>query len=434
VASLLDRYFQLAENQTTVRRELLGGLTTFMTMAYIIVVNPQILAQAGMPAEGVLFATCISAAAATLVMGLYANYPIALAPGMSLNAYFTYSVCIGMHIPWRTALGVVFISGVLFVLLTVTRVREQIVNGIPDSLKHSTAAGIGMFIAFVGLRNAKLVVANPATFVGLGSFSDREVQAACFGLLLTLVLMARKINGAILLGILGTTVLGVLRGMAHWPAALVSLPHPSATLLQLDLRGAVHLGLLEIIFAFLFVDLFDNVGTLVGVCEQGGFVKDGKIPRVGRVLLADAVGTVFGSLTGTSTVTSYIESAAGVAAGARTGLANVAVAALFLVAVFFSPVAAAIPGFATAPALILVGALMTQSIAHVNWSDFTDAFPAFVTLLATPLTFSIATGLSLGLISYTVVKVAAGKYREVSPLLWILTTLFVLRYVYLAVA
>jgi AGZA family xanthine/uracil permease-like MFS transporter len=282
--------------------------------------------------------------------------------------------------------------------------------------------------------NAKLVVANPATFVGLGSFSDQEVQTACFGLLLTLVLMARKINGAILLGIIGTTVLGIFRGMAHLPTALVSLPHPSATLLQLDLRGAIHLGLLEIIFAFLFVDLFDNVGTLVGVCEQGGFVKDGKIPRVGRALLADAVGTVFGSLTGTSTVTSYIESAAGVAAGARTGFANVAVAALFLVAAFFSPLAAAIPGFATAPALVLVGALMTQSIARVNWSDFTDAFPAFVTVLATPLTFSIATGLSLGLISYTVIKVAAGKHREVSPLLWILTFLFILRYVYLAVA
>jgi AGZA family xanthine/uracil permease-like MFS transporter len=433
LASSLDRFFHLTENHTTVRRELLGGLTTFMTMAYIIVVNPQILAQAGMPAEGVLFATCISAAAATLVMGLYANYPIALAPGMSLNAYFTYSVCLGMHIPWRTALGLVFISGVLFVLLTVTRIREQIVNGIPDSLKHATAAGIGMFIAFVGLRNAKLVVANSATFVGLGSFSDPEVQAACFGLLLTLVLMARKINGAILLGIIGTTVLGIFRGMAHLPTALVSLPHPSATLLKLDLRGAIHLGLLEIIFAFLFVDLFDNVGTLVGVCEQGGFVKEGKIPRVGRALLADAVGTVFGSLTGTSTVTSYIESAAGVAAGARTGLANVAVAALFLVAAFFSPVAAAIPGFATAPALLLVGALMTQSIARINWSDFTDAFPAFATVLATPLTFSIATGLSLGLISHTVIKVAAGKYREVSPLLWMLTFLFVLRYVYLAV-
>jgi len=429
---MLERYFKLAENQTTVRREMLGGLTTFMTMAYIIVVNPQILAQAGMPAEGVVFATCISAAAATLVMGLYANYPIALAPGMSLNAYFTYSVCIGMNIPWRTALGVVFISGVVFVLLTVTRLREQIVNGIPDSLKHSTAAGIGMFIAFVGLRNAKLVVANPATFVGLGNFSDREVQVACFGLLLTLVLIARKINGGILLGILGTTALGILLGLARAPSAFISMPHPAGTFLQLDLRGALHLGLFEIMFAFLFVDLFDNVGTLVGVCEQGGFVKDGKIPRVGRALMADAVGTVFGALTGTSTVTSYIESAAGVAVGARTGMANLFVAAFFLMAIFFSPLAAAIPGFATAPALILVGTLMTQSIAFIRWADFTEAFPAFVTMLATPLTFSIATGLSLGLISYTVAKVGSGRHREVSPLLWILTGLFILRYVYLA--
>jgi adenine/guanine/hypoxanthine permease len=431
---LIDRYFRLRENQTSVRQELLGGLTTFMTMAYIIVVNPQILGQAGMPADGVLFATCISAAAATLVMGLYADYPIALAPGMSLNAYFTYSVCQGMHIPWQTALGVVFFSGVLFVVLTVTRVREQIVNGIPDCLKHSTAAGIGMFIAFVGMRNAKLVVANPATFVSIGNFSEREVQAACFGLALTLLLMARKLHGAILLGILGTTLLGIFRGMAAWPSAILSMPHPSATFLRLDLRGAVHLGLLEIIFVFLFVDLFDNVGTLVGVCEQGGFVRDGKIPRVGRALLADAVGTVFGSLTGTSTVTSYIESAAGVAAGARTGLANLVVAALFLVAIFFSPVATAVPGFATAPALIVVGALMTQSVAHVRWADFTEAFPAFVTVLATPLTFSIATGLSLGVISYAVVKIAAGKFREVSVLLWILTALFILRYIYLAAA
>jgi len=429
---LIERYFKLAENQTSVRQELLGGLTTFMTMAYIIVVNPQILAQAGMPAEGVLFATCISAAAATLVMGLYANYPIALAPGMSLNAYFTYSVCLGMHVRWQTALGVVFISGVLFVLLTVTRVREQIVNGIPDCLKHSTAAGIGMFIAFVGMRNAKLVVANPATFVSIGNFSDHEVQVACFGLALTLVLMARKIHSAIVLGILGTTLVGIFRGMAQWPTSIVAMPHPSTTLFRLDLRGAVHLGLFEIIFVFLFVDLFDNVGTLVGVCEQGGFVKDGKIPRVGRALLADAVGTVFGSLSGTSTVTSYIESAAGVAAGARTGLANVAVAGLFLVAIFFSPIAAAIPGFATAPTLILVGALMTQSIARVDWSEFTEAFPAFVTVLATPLTFSIATGLSLGVISYTVVKSAAGKFREVNLLIWILTVLFIFRYIYLA--
>ncbi|MGA2422406.1 MAG: NCS2 family permease [Terriglobales bacterium] len=431
---MLNRYFKLAENHTTVKQELLGGVTTFVTMAYIIVVNPQILAQAGMPAEGVVFATCISAAAATLVMGLYANYPIALAPGMSLNAYFTYAVCLNLHVPWQTALAVVFFSGVLFLVLTVTRVREQIVNGMPDCLKHATATGIGMFIAFVGLRNAKLVVANTATFVGLGNFSDKEVQTACFGLALTLVLMARKINAGILIGIFGTTLVGILRGLSHWPSAILSLPHPSSTFLKLDFRAAIHLGFLEILFAFLFVDLFDNVGTLVGVCEQGGFIKDGKIPRVGRVLVSDAVGTLFGSLTGTSTVTSYIESVAGVSAGARTGLSNVAVASLFLIATFCAPLATAIPAYATAPALILVGALMTQSIAHIEWSDFSEAVPAFITMLATPLTFSIATGISLGLIAYTVVKIAVGKVREITVLIWILTALFILRYVYLAAA
>src|SRR6266704_143265 len=378
---LIDRYFKLAENNTTVKQEILGGLTTFVTMAYIIVVNPQILAQAGMPADGVVFATCISAAAATLVMGLYANYPIALAPGMSLNAYFTYAVCLNMHVPWQTALAVVFFSGVAFLLLTVTRVREQIVNGMPDCLKHSTATGIGMFIAFVGLRNAKLVVANPATFVGVGSFADKEVQTACFGLILTLILMSRKFHGAILIGIFGTALLGILRGITNWPAAIFAMPHPSSTFLQLDFRGASHFGLLEILFAFLFVDLFDNVGTLVGVCEQGGFIKNGRIPRVGRALLADGIGTMVGAaLTGTSTVTSYIESAAGVAAGARTGLSNVVVALMFAVAVFFAPIAGAIPAFATAPALILVGALMTRSIAHIAWTDFTEAFPAFLTV------------------------------------------------------
>ena len=385
---LIERYFKLSENHTTLRQEILGGITTFVTMAYIVVVNPQILAQAGMPVEGVVFATCISAAVATLVMGLYANYPIALAPGMSLNAYFTYSVCLGMHVPWRTALAVVFFSGILFLVLTVTRVREQIVNGIPDCLKHATAAGIGMFIAFVGLRNAKLVVANSATFVGLGSFSDRAVQTACVGLILTVILIARKTRGAILIGVFATTLLGILSGIAHWPSAIVSLPHPSSTFLQLDLRGAIHLGLLEILFAFLFVDLFDNVGTLMGVCEQGGFVVNGKIPRVGRVLVADGVGTVFGALTGTSTVTSYIESAAGVRPERATGLSNVVVAALFLVAMFCSPLAAAIPDYATAPALILVGALMAESIARIRWTT-ERALPAFITMLATPLTFSI---------------------------------------------
>ena len=431
-SNLFDRVFALQENHSSVKQEMLGGLTTFLTMAYIIVVNPQILSQAGMPTEGVVFATCLASAVATLVMGIYANYPIALAPGMSLNAYFTYTVCLGMHVPWPTALGAVFLSGVLFVLLTVTRVREQIVNGIPLGLKHATAGGIGMFIAFVGLRSGKLVVANPATFVALGDFKDPTVQAACVGIVLTLVLMVRRVNGAILLGILGTTIFGIARGLAHWPAAVVAWPHPSATFLKLDVKGALHLGLVEIIFIFLFVDLFDNVGTMVGVCEQGGFVKDGKIPRVGKALLADGIGTIFGALTGTSTVTSYIESASGVAAGARTGLSNVMVAALFLMAMFFSPVAAAIPAFATAPSLILVGALMTESIARVQWDEFTEGFPAFVTLIATPLTFSIATGLSLGVIAYVVAKVAAGKYREVSALVWVLTALFILRYVYLA--
>ena len=430
---MLERYFRLKENQTTIRAEFLGGLTTFITMAYIVVVNPQILSKAGMPVDGVVFATCIASAVATLVMGLYANYPIALAPGMSLNAYFTYSVCLGMHVPWQTALGVIFFSGVFFLILTVSHVREQIVNGIPDCLKHSTAAGIGMFIAFVGLRNANLVVASPTTFVTLGSFRNREAQLACVGLAIMLILMTRKITGAILIGVIATTLLGIFRGMATWPVRIVSLPHPSATWLKLDLRAAMHLGLLEIVFVFLFVDLFDNVGTLLGVSEQGGFVRQGKIPRVGRALVSDAIGTIFGALTGTSTVTSYIESAAGIAAGARTGLSNVFVAALFLLAVFFAPLATAIPGYATAPALIVVGALMTESIGRVAWADSTDAIPAFVTILATPLMFSIATGLSLGLISYTLVKVAAGRFREISPVIWVLTVLFILRYAYLAV-
>lgn len=431
---IIDRYFKLSENNTSVKQELLGGLTTFVTMAYIVVVNPQILSQTGMPADGVLFATCISAAVATLVMGLYANYPIALAPGMSLNAYFTYSVCLNMHVPWRAALAVVFLSGALFLILTVSRIREQIVNGIPECLKHSTAAGIGMFIAFLGMKNAKLIVAHSVTFVSLGSFADKQVQTACFGLALTLLLMARRVHGAILLGIVGTTLLGIFRGISSWPAAFFAMPHPSSTFLQLDFRGAFRIGLMEMVFAFLFVDLFDNVGTLVAVCGQAGFIKDGQIPRVGRILMADSIGTIFGAMTGTSTVTSYIESAAGVAAGARTGFSNLAVAALFVLAMFCSPLAAAIPAYATAPALILVGVFMSQSLAHIKWSDFSEALPAFITMLVTPLSFSIATGLSLGLISYTLIKAAAGKLAEINLLIWILTILFILRYIYLAAA
>jgi adenine/guanine/hypoxanthine permease len=428
---LLERVFHLTENKTIVRRELLAGLTTFMTMAYVVVVNPRILAEGGMPVEGVLFATCISAALATLVMGLWANYPIALAPGMSLNAYFTYSIVIGRGVPWQTALGVVFLSGLLFLLLTLTNVREHIVNGIPDCLKHGTAAGIGLFIAFVGLRNAKIIVANPATFVAFGKTSDPQVLLAAAGVILIAILMIRRVGSAILLGIVAIALAGIPLGLAHLPAQLFSWPHPAGTFLKLDLRSATRLGLGELIFVFFFVDLFDNVGTLVGVCEQGGFLRDGKLPRASRALLADAFGTIVGALTGTSTVTSYIESAAGVAAGARTGLGNLVIAGLFFVAMFCAPLVAAIPTYATAPALILVGALMCGSIAKVRWDDFSEAFPAFLTLVATPLTFSIATGLSLGLLSFTCLKIGAGKYRDISPLIWVLSGIFLLRFAFL---
>jgi AGZA family xanthine/uracil permease-like MFS transporter len=428
---LLERVFHLAESQTTVRRELLAGLTTFTTMAYVVVVNPRILSEAGMPVEGVLFATCISAALATLVMGLWANYPIALAPGMSLNAYFTYSIVLGRSVPWQTALGVVFLSGVLFLLLTLTNVREHIVNGIPDCLKHGTAGGIGLFIAFVGLRNAKIIVANPATFVAFGKTSDPQVMLAAAGLVLIAILMVRRVGSAILLGIVAITIAGIPAGVSHWPAHFFSWPHPAETFLKLDLRSATKLGLGELVFVFFFVDLFDNVGTLVGVCEQGGFMRDGKLPRASRALLADAFGTIVGALTGTSTVTSYIESAAGVAAGARTGLGNLVIAGLFFMAMFCAPLVAAIPSYATAPALILVGALMCGSLAKIQWDDFSEAFPAFLTLVGTPLTFSIATGLSLGLLSFTCIKVGTGKYRDISALIWVLSAIFLLRFAFL---
>ena len=428
---MLERVFHLAENQTNVRRELLAGLTTFMTMAYVVVVNPRILSEAGMPVEGVLFATCISAALATLVMGLWANYPIALAPGMSLNAYFTYSIVLGRGVPWQTALGVVFLSGALFLLLTLTNVREHIVNGIPDCLKHGTAGGIGLFIAFVGLRNAKIIVANPATFVAFGKISDPEVLLAAAGLLLIAILMVRRVGSAILLGIVAITIAGIPVGVSHWPGHFFSWPHPSGTFFKLDLRSATKLGLGELVFVFFFVDLFDNVGTLVGVCEQGGFMRDGRLPRASRALLADAFGTIVGALSGTSTVTSYIESAAGVAAGARTGLGNLVIAGLLFIAMFCAPLVAAIPSYATAPALILVGGLMCGSLAKIQWDDFSEAFPAFLTLVATPLTFSIATGLSLGLLSFTCIKVGAGKFRDISPLIWALTVIFLLRFAFL---
>jgi adenine/guanine/hypoxanthine permease len=319
-------------------------------------------------------------------------------------------------------------------ILTLTKVREQIVNGIPDCLKFGTAAGIGLFIAFIGFRDANIIVANSATFVGLGRVADKQVILALLGLLLIAILVARRVGSAILIGIIAITLLGIPFGVSHWPAHFFRWPHPEGTFLKLDLRSAAKLGLGELIFVFFFVDLFDNVGTLVGVCEEGGFMRNGELPRASRALLADAFGTIFGALTGTSTVTSYVESAAGVAAGARTGLGNLLIAALFLAAMFCAPIVAAIPSYATAPALILVGALMCGAVAKINWRDFTDAVPAFLTLIGTPLTFSIATGLSLGLLSFTFLKLFAGRRKEISPLIWVLSILFLLRYAFLGAA
>jgi adenine/guanine/hypoxanthine permease len=432
---VLERWFQLRQHGTTVGIELEAGLATFLTMAYIVVVNPGILADAGVPFEGALFATCMAAAAATLLMGLLSNYPFALAPGMGLNAYFAYTVVGGMGVPWEVALGAVFLSGVIFIVLTVSRVRALVVDAIPDSLKVATAGGIGLFIAFIGLRNAGIVVPDEATVVTLGRVGDAQVLLALGGLVLTAALLARGYHASIIIGIVGVTTIAIASGLAPAPTAVLAVPDPSGTFLQLDIGGALALGVLDIVFVFLFVDLFDTVGSFMGLARQGGFIDEaGRVPRINRALLADSGGTVAGALLGTSTVTTYIESAAGIGAGGRTGLTAVVVAVLFAGAAFAAPLAAAIPAYATAPALIIVGALMMRAVHDVAWLDMTEALPAFVTMIAMPLTFSIANGLALGFITYPLVKLLAGRGREVRPLVWVLAALFLLRFLYLGAA
>ncbi|HZS47442.1 MAG TPA: NCS2 family permease [Blastocatellia bacterium] len=433
--TLLERLFQLSANQTTVRTEIIAGFTTFATMSYIIFVNPNILKDAGMDQNAVLAATCIASAVATLVMGLAANYPLALAPGMGVNAYFTYTVVLQMGVKWQTALAAVFISGAVFFILTVAQVRKLIVSAIPQSLHAAVAAGIGLFIAFIGLKNAGIISADPVTFVTLGKgITSKETVISIIGLLITAALMARKITGAILLGIISTTILALVFKIAHAPTSLLALPNLGPTFLKLDLRGAFHLGLLEIIFVFLFVDMFDNIGTLVGVTRQAGLMNEkGEIPRINRVLLADASGSMVGALCGTSTVTSYIESAAGVAAGGKTGLTAVIVALLFLISLFFAPIVSVVPAIATAPALIIVGSLMMKSILDIDWKDTAQSIPAFLTIIAIPLTFNIANGLALGFVSYPVIMALSGRWREVSWAMYILALIFVLRYVYLGI-
>lgn len=433
VVAGLDRYFQLAKNGTDVRTEIAAGVTTFLTMAYIIFVNPAILSEAGVPFAGALFATCLAAAVGSLLMGLLANYPFALAPGMGLNAYFTYTVVKGLGHDWRVALGAVFLSGVVFLVLTLVRIRTLIVDAIPLTLKTSVAAGIGLFIAFIGLKNAGVVAASPATFVTLGQITAKPVVLMLAGLLVTGALAARGYKSAIIIGILGVTLAAIALGIAKPPTGIVQKPEWQSAFWQLDIRGALRTGLLDIIFVFLFVDMFDSIGSLMGLGQQAGFLTaDGKLPRANRALLADAIATMAGAVFGTSTVVTYIESATGVSEGGRTGLTAVVVSFLFILAMFFAPVVGAIPPYATAPALVLVGALMIRSVLSIQWDDLTEALPAFLTLLAMPLTFSIANGLALGFIFYALLKLMTGRAREASPLVYVLAVLFILRYVYLS--
>ncbi|MBL8770693.1 MAG: NCS2 family permease [Phenylobacterium sp.] len=438
--SFLETTFRLRENGTTVRTEALAGATTFLTMAYIVLVNPAILSTTGMPAAGVAAATCLAAGIGCLLMGFLANYPIALAPGMGLNAYFAFTVVGAMGVPWQTALGLVFVSGVLFFLLTIAGVRQLIVSAIPRALFSAIAAGIGLFIAFIGLRGAALVVANPATLVTLGDVHSPTVLLALLGLAILAILMALKVRGAIFIGVVATAALGWALGLAEWKPAPYSVEAMTGTALQLDIPGALGIGggtlglaLLEILFVFLFVDLFDNVGTLVAVSKKAGLVRaDGTIPRLNRILFADAGATVVGSLAGTSTVVSYIESASGVSAGGRTGLTAVIVGLLFLATLFVAPWAGVIPAAATAPALILVGSMMMGALTEIDWDDPVVAIPAFLTLISIPLTFSIANGLAFGVIAYAVLKLATRRIARADWLLFALAALFVARFVYMA--
>lgn len=429
-------YFQLEELGTNLRTEIVAGLTTFMTMSYILVVNPQILSAAGMAFDGVLFATCLTSAVGTALMGLWARYPIALAPGMGLNAYFALVVAPQLatilgskEAGWQAALGAVLFSGLLFLLLALFKVRELIVDSVPPSLKLAISCGIGLFIALIGFQSGGLVKAHPVTLLTLGDVLTLKAALTLGGLLLIAVLLARGVKAAALIGIVSVTVLAVLLGQAKAPTQLFALPSPRGTFWALDIAGAWKAGLLHIVFAFFFVDLFDTIGTLIGVSEQGGFVdENGKLPRASQALMADAIATVLGALSGTSTVTSYIESAAGIAVGGRSGLASLVTAGLFALSLLFAPLFRIVPPMATAPVLIVVGALMIANVKRIAWDDLSEGVPAFLTLAGIAFTYSIADGMALGFIAFALVKGLSGRHREVSVTSWVLALLFALRY------
>lgn len=434
--STIRRYFEFDKHHTNLKTEIIAGITTFFTLAYILLVNPSILHEAGMDLGAVFVATVLSAIIGTLLMGLIANYPIALAPGMGLNAYFTYTVVGAMGVDWRVALGAVFVSGFIFLILTLTSLRELMINVIPKNLKYAVSAGIGLFIAFIGLKNADILVASESTLLGINPkfTSDPMILLTLFGLLITIVMMIRKVKGAIFIGMIVTAVVGMLMGLIPVPSRIFALPPSIApTFLQMDIMGALELGILAIVFSFLFVDLFDGIGTLVGVTTQSGIMKDNKLPRASRALFSDSLATMSGAALGTSTVTPYIESSAGVAAGGRTGMTAITTAFFLGLSLFFFPLIETFAGVAalTSPALIMIGVLMASSLKEIEWSHLTDAIPAFVTIIMMPLSSSIATGISMGFILYPICKVVIGEWKQVHPIMYALCVIFILRYLFL---
>jgi len=435
---MLEKLFKLSEHNTSVRTELLAGITTFLTMAYIIFVNPSILSQTGMDQGAVFVATCLAAAFGCFIMGLYANYPVAQAPGMGLNAFFTFGVVMGMGYSWQVALGAVFLSGIAFLILSMFKVREWIVNSIPNSLRIGIGAGIGLFLALIALKNAGIVVSNPATIVGLGDLTSLQPALAVLGFFLIIAMAHKQIKGAVLYAILIITALGLAFGDVKFGGVMAMPPSLAPTFMQLDLTsgfttasGAFNFAMLSVVFAFLFVILFDTSGTLIAVADKAGMLdKNGRLPRLGKALMSDAVSTVAGAVLGTSSTTSYIESASGVAAGGRTGLTAVTVGGLFLLALFLSPLAGMVPAYATAGALFYVAILMMSSLAKVDWDDLTEAAPVAVVTLMMPLSFSIAHGIELGFISYAAIKLLSGRYKDVSVSVWVLAALFLAHLVF----
>lgn len=429
---MFERFFKLAENGTTVRTEVIAGLTTFLTMSYIIFVNPEILSSTGMDRSSVFVATCIAAALGSAVMALIANWPIGMAPGMGLNAFFAFTVVAALGFSWQQALGAVFISGMIFVLLTVTGVRSWLIAGIPHSLRSAIAAGIGLFLGIIALKNAGIVVDNPATLVGLGDLKQTGPLLAVFGFFVIAVLDALRIKGSILIGILAVTVLSWITGVSSFNGLVSMPPSVAPTFLQLDIPGALHSGLVHVILVFVLVEVFDATGTLIGVAKRAKLIEEGKPNRLGRALLADSTAIVAGSLLGTSSTTAYVESASGVQAGGRTGLTALVIAVLFLASLFISPLAGSVPTYATAPALLYVAGLMMRELTEVDWDQLTEAAPAAITAIIMPFTYSIANGLAFGFISYVVLKAFTGKWRDIHPATAIVAALFVIRFAFFA--